>query len=196
MNAVQDPLHRTSSHPLAWLVREFPHGLTAARGLCGPLLLWIIVERQMAFVAFLVFLVAILTDTFDGWLAKKLNSSKNIGRWLDPFSDKVLTNCTWVALWINGWVPSTLAAIMILRDVIVIVVWLLAFKRARLWEASVLGRLMISFDGLSLATFLLRERWLLVYWPSVGLVAGAASLIFSALSVFQYLHQGPRRDAR
>ena len=193
MNAVQQQPHRTPSRPLAWLIREFPHALTAMRGLAGPLLVWIIVEQRQAFTAFFVFLIAILSDTVDGWLAKKLNSSKNIGRWLDPFSDKVLTNCTWIALWLNGWVPSTLALIMILRDVIVIVVWLFAYRRAQFWEASVFGRLMISFEGVSLATFLLRERWLLVYWPSVGLVAGFASLLFSALSVLHYIHHGPRQ---
>ena len=42
--------------------------------------------------AFGVFLVASLSDLLDGWLARRLACTSNLGAFLDPLSDKIMTN--------------------------------------------------------------------------------------------------------
>ncbi|MGJ0485312.1 MAG: CDP-diacylglycerol--glycerol-3-phosphate 3-phosphatidyltransferase [Methylomicrobium sp.] len=59
--------------------------------------------------AFGLFLVAALTDLVDGWAARRLNCVSNVGAFLDPLADKIMSNVLlvfltcrypdWIALW-------------------------------------------------------------------------------------------------
>ncbi len=57
--------------------------------------------------AFYLFVVAAVTDYFDGWLARKLNQESDIGRLFDPIADKLLVVAVYFALVdtgiIAGW---------------------------------------------------------------------------------------------
>lgn len=48
--------------------------------------------------AFFAFVVAAVTDFFDGWLARKLNATSLLGAILDPIADKVLVAAAIVGL--------------------------------------------------------------------------------------------------
>lgn len=57
--------------------------------------------------AFGLFLVAALTDYFDGWAARRFDCASNIGLFLDPLADKVFANLLLVYLACRApdWVP-------------------------------------------------------------------------------------------
>ena len=78
------------------LYRQIPNLITLARlGLTVVFFLLLNVHerdtfsRQMA-IAFAVFLVAVLTDALDGYLARKWKVESAFGRVVDPFVDKIL----------------------------------------------------------------------------------------------------------
>lgn len=72
--------------------------------------------------AFIIFVVASITDFFDGYLARMWKQTSNIGRMLDPIADKLLVSTCLLLLAANGTIAgwSLWAAIIILcREILV-----------------------------------------------------------------------------
>ena len=65
-----------------------------------------------------VFLVASVTDFFDGWLARRLSCTSNLGVFLDPLADKVFANVLLVYLACRhpDWVPMWIILLLIGRE--------------------------------------------------------------------------------
>jgi len=94
-----------------------------------------------------VFVLAGLTDLFDGFFARRAGGSTRLGAMLDPVADKLLLGTSYVALtWGPGLlcpIPTWLTVIVLGRDAIIIisvVVVNLALER-RVFYPSILGKL-------------------------------------------------------
>lgn len=165
----------------SWL----PNLITTLRGLAGPAVAVLVLGLGQDEVAFALFIAAIATDLVDGWLARQLNATSDLGRVLDPLADKLLIGGTWLTLGLVGWAPWWLAGTMLFRDVLVGLGWLVT--RDTPHRPHLFGRLMVSVEGVALPVLLFRNPWLGVHWPSVGLVLGAISLVLAAASGAVYL---------
>ena len=78
-----------------------PNILTIFRIILAPIiaiLIWRETSNQQLTLAFLLFLIAGVTDWLDGYLARKLDAQSHLGRILDPIADKVLVACVLLAL--------------------------------------------------------------------------------------------------
>jgi CDP-diacylglycerol--glycerol-3-phosphate 3-phosphatidyltransferase len=53
---------------------------------------------QLRLWAFVAFVIAAITDFFDGWLARRLNATSTLGAILDPIADKTLVAAAIVGL--------------------------------------------------------------------------------------------------
>lgn len=83
----------------------------------APVVLWLVLTGDFKS-AFWVFVVAALTDAFDGFAARRLGVTSEFGRLLDPLADKILMNMTYIALAVIAMIPVWLAGLVLLRDVI------------------------------------------------------------------------------
>ena len=70
-------------------------------------------------VAGVLFIIASLTDFFDGYVARKYNMVTDFGKMVDAISDKMLTNSLLVILASKGMISPVIAVIFIVRDIIV-----------------------------------------------------------------------------
>ncbi len=70
--------------------------------------------------AFIVFIVAGITDALDGFLARILNQKTVLGAYLDPLADKALLISTFVTLSILGIIPAWLTVIVVSRDFVIL----------------------------------------------------------------------------
>jgi cardiolipin synthase len=66
-----------------------------------------------------LFAVAAASDILDGYLAKTFGWTSEVGKFLDPLADKLLLVSVFITLAVIGLVPAWLAAIAVLRDVII-----------------------------------------------------------------------------
>ncbi len=76
--------------PMIWTL---PNILTLGRLIAAPCvaLVFVVFERPLAdWLAFGIFVSAAVTDFLDGWLARKLNQTSQIGKMLDPIADKAM----------------------------------------------------------------------------------------------------------
>jgi CDP-diacylglycerol---glycerol-3-phosphate 3-phosphatidyltransferase len=106
------------------MIRSLPNFLTLARIAAAPAIvavLYIPGEAGRVW-ALAIFLIAGLTDFFDGWLARKLEAQSRFGTMLDPIADKLLVAAVLVMLILRGTVegPATVAILLILgREIFV-----------------------------------------------------------------------------
>src|SRR5258705_6000842 len=66
-----------------------PNIITVTRLFLVPVIIWLIVADK-PFTAFVVFLVAGLTDAVDGFLARRFGWQTELGAYLDAIADKAL----------------------------------------------------------------------------------------------------------
>ncbi len=100
---------------LSWL----PNAISIIRIALVPPILWLLLNSRPD-VALLLFFVAGFSDGLDGYLAKRFDWDSRAGALLDPIADKLLVAGTFVALSVAGLLPVWLAAIVILRDVVIV----------------------------------------------------------------------------
>jgi CDP-diacylglycerol--glycerol-3-phosphate 3-phosphatidyltransferase len=170
------------------VVRHIPNALTAFRGACGPLVMAILLGWQRNDLAFVTFLLAIVSDLLDGWAARRLQAFNPWAKFVDPLADKLLTDFTWVSLALLGWAPAWFPVVMIGRDLVV--GWgFWRFVRSSggaLPDARPLGQISVAFEGTALCVLLFHGPWLDVSWPSVGTALGLVALALSGLDLLEY----------
>lgn len=101
-----------------------PNILTLSRIAIIPLLVACFFLKQPlgSHIAFILFVVASLTDFFDGYLARATGSVSAIGRFLDPIADKLMVGAVLMGLTAVGWIDgvNVIAAVVILcREILV-----------------------------------------------------------------------------
>jgi len=84
-----------------------------------PLIVWLILLNQMM-PAFILFLVAGVSDGVDGFIAKRFNQETELGAYLDPLADKALLVSIYVALGVLEYLPSWLVILVVSRDVLIV----------------------------------------------------------------------------
>jgi cardiolipin synthase (CMP-forming) len=61
------------------------------------------------------------TDWLDGYIARRFNMITELGKVLDPMADRLYIFAALLGLTVNGNIPAWLAAIIILRDVLLLI---------------------------------------------------------------------------
>ena len=71
-------------------------------------------------IAFVIFIIAGLSDALDGYLARRYNWFTRLGVILDPIGDKLLMLASYLILGFQEYIPMWLVYAVILRDVIIV----------------------------------------------------------------------------
>jgi cardiolipin synthase (CMP-forming) len=98
---------------------SLPNLITLARILLVPVMVWAIASDQMT-VAFVLFLVAGISDGVDGFLAKRFGMATEVGAYLDPLADKVLIVSIYVSLGVVEAIPRWLVILVVSRDLLIV----------------------------------------------------------------------------
>ena len=80
---------------------NLPNAITVGRIALTPMIAWLPFTSSwtLRFVAFLLFLIAAISDYWDGYLARSRNVVTDLGRLLDPLADKLLLIATLVPMY-------------------------------------------------------------------------------------------------
>jgi cardiolipin synthase len=167
-------------------LRQLPNVLTAIRILLAPLCAWLVLhDRDLA--AFCVFAVAGGSDALDGFLARRFGLVSRFGEYLDPAADKLLMLACFVTLTVAGVAPLWLTAIVIARDVAIV----LGVGLARLlnlpvkMEPLAVGKastvVQVGYIGLTLLMLTLGTDQ-----PVLMLTAAVITTAFTLMSWFSY----------
>lgn len=121
---------------------NLPNKLTVARIILAPLfLLFALWEFPFHYaVALVVFIVAALTDMFDGKIARARGLITNFGKFLDPLADKMLTTAAFLLFLAKGQMDVWALMLVLTREFMVTSVRLLAAKEGNVIAASMWGK--------------------------------------------------------
>ncbi len=124
------------------MLRFLPNIITALRIVLVLPLSWALGNGNWKS-AFVLAVIAGLSDLLDGWLARRFNWHSEIGRKLDPLADKLLVLSCYGGLALVEALPIWLALIVIGRDLIIVVGAVIYHNRVASLHAepSILGKL-------------------------------------------------------
>ena len=136
-------------------LRAAPNLLTLARICLAPFLVVAVLEGH--FVAGLaLFIVAGLTDAFDGLLARLLKQRTALGQYLDPVADKLLLSTLFLVLTHKSLIPVRVTVLVFSRDVGILVVAAILYAVGRReFKPSILGKANTVAQIVAIATVLL-----------------------------------------
>jgi CDP-diacylglycerol---glycerol-3-phosphate 3-phosphatidyltransferase len=134
-----------------------------------------------------IFVIAAITDWFDGYLARTLNQTSAFGRFLDPVADKLMVAAALIVL--VQWQPTismAFAAIVIIsREITVSALreWMAELGARTSVAVSAVGKYKTAFQMIAISVFLLN-------WPPLETLAYLllyTAVILTLWSMFIYL---------
>lgn len=126
---------------LWWL--SWPNSLTLLRVALVPVIAALLIADTGGdrWWAFAVFVFAALTDTIDGWLARRYQGVTRWGQLADPIADKILIiGSLGILAWL-GELPWWAVVVIVVREVAVTLQRVLLVRRDVVMPASGLGKL-------------------------------------------------------
>lgn len=134
-----------------------------------------------------IFVLAAITDWFDGYLARALNQSSAFGRFLDPVADKLMVAAALIVL--VQWQPTIIMAfaaiVIISREITVSALreWMAELGARTNVAVSTVGKYKTAFQMIAITVFLL--NWQPIEWIAYILLYTA--VILTLWSMFIYL---------
>lgn len=146
-------------------------------------------DGYVRYIAAVLFVLAITTDSVDGLLARQRNLVTDLGKLIDPIADKVLTGGALVGLSILGEIPWWITIVILVREIGITVFRFIAL-RDRVIAASWLGKLKTVAQAVAIS-FALFPFWQLVgSWVNwVNAVLIVLALVLTVVSGIEYLWQ-------
>ena len=171
---------------------NLPNILTLARIIMIPVLLlayyyW--PSEHGRLIAAGIFVVAAITDWFDGYLARKLNQATPLGAFLDPVADKLIVAVALVLLvedYADIWLTIP-ACIIVGREIVISALreWMAELGKRASVAVSIIGKLKTTLQMVSIG--------LLLAFPSgsqlgdIGMCALYAAAVLTIWSMMVYL---------
>ncbi|HPW54946.1 MAG: CDP-diacylglycerol--glycerol-3-phosphate 3-phosphatidyltransferase [Thermoanaerobaculaceae bacterium] len=176
---------------------NLPNSLTLLRIMLVPLLVVVLLTRFEGsdFWGLGIFLLAALTDLFDGLIARKTGRITVAGTLLDPIADKILVSATFISLVEMGLAPAWMVAIIVGREFAVTGLRQIAQNQGLIVAASWWGKLKTLSQIVAISFLIISEQ--LGKWALLGkalLWVALAMTLCSLVTYFATLWQRVVRD--
>ena len=172
-------------------ILNVPNTLSLVRVFLAPLVLLFLSLRISAPVPFLsldgaepltlgdllaavVFIIAAITDSMDGYIARKHHLITTLGKFIDPLADKVLVIAAMIALVELQRIPGWIVLVIITREFVVTGLRLVAAAEGVVIAASKGGKLKTVFQIVALAMLILKlPGGMALMWVAMILTVGS-----------------------
>ena len=175
-----------------------PNALTTLRIVMVPFFGWALLhdggsDLTWRWVAFVLFVTAMITDKIDGDLARKHNLVTDFGKIADPIADKAITGMAFIGLavihdFLPAWLWWTITILVLVRE------WSVTFARLSIAKDVVMpakqsGKVKTTFQAIGLGGFVapfglyggsLETPGDLVWWLAAVFLFGAVALTMTS----------------
>ena len=170
---------------------NLPNKLTLIRVAMVPVfVVFLMVDFELPYtkwIALALFIVAAVTDFFDGMIARKYNLVTNFGKFMDPLADKLLVCSALICFVELNRLPAWMVVIIIGREFIISGLRIVAADNGVVIAASYWGKFKTTFQMIMIG-FLIGN---LEYRPIVIITDCLIwiSLILTIVSLVDYLYK-------
>ena len=173
--------------PINW-----PTLLTWARIILIPVVVGVyylpISSGEANLIATVAFVLAAVTDWFDGWLARKLGQTSAFGAFLDPVADKLMVAAALVVLVQIGRADALIAIVIVGREITISALreWMATIGASRSVAVSFIGKLKTTAQMVSIPMLLYHDLLLGLDMQMIGtyLIWGAALLTLWSMAYY------------
>lgn len=177
-------------------VHRLPNILSTIRIILAPIFLILYVQDEVVWraLSIAIFAVAVVTDFFDGYLARLYQAQTNYGVFLDPLADKFLTFAGFICLpFIDATqFPWWAIGVIVLRDLVVTTMRIVAERRnipmeTRLTaKVKTLSQMVFLYLTLLVGVFVTTDVWLSIYCIQLlqSGVLGWVMMVIVALTLY------------
>jgi len=185
---------------------NLPNKITVARILLIPIfIIFMVIDFGMGSLAIggtvipiehiigaLLFIIAALTDWFDGHLARKYNLVTNMGKFLDPLADKLLVSAALIILVELGSAASWIVIIIISREFAVTGLRLILAGGGEVVAANQLGKIKTATQLVAISFLLLNNIFFEAINFPFGTIMLYIALVFTIWSGADYFYKNRR----
>lgn len=140
-------------------------------------------SQTMRIVANVIFIVASLTDLFDGKIARKYNLVTNFGKFMDPLADKLLVCSALICLIQLGKLPAWVVIIIISREFIISGFRLVAADNGIVIAASYWGKFKTTFQMIAVILMIFNIPAL----ATVTMIMLVIAVVLTVISLVDYV---------
>ncbi|MCB9209780.1 MAG: CDP-diacylglycerol--glycerol-3-phosphate 3-phosphatidyltransferase [Ignavibacteriales bacterium] len=141
-----------------------PNQLTTLRIILTPVFLFLFLSGDSLYmqISLAVYIIAAITDWYDGWLARKFDYITTWGKFMDPLADKILTSTAFFAFVFIDVLSLWMVIVVVFRDLFVTGLRLFAEWQKKSFTTSRLAKIKTVFQMLFifylLIVFTLKEN--------------------------------------
>ena len=166
-----------------------PNKLTIARMIIVPFLVIFLLTgwggEANRYISLTLFVVASVTDWFDGYLARKNNLVTNFGKFMDPLADKLLVCSAMICMIDLKRLPAWFVIIIIAREFIISGFRLIAAENGIVIAANYWGKFKTVFQMLMVIVLILDIRN--QFFAVLGTVLTYIALVLTVVSLTDYI---------
>ena len=180
---------------------NIPNILTLGRIAVIPIVALMLWEKPGEFptptegiIACVIFVIAMITDVIDGYLARKWNLVSPMGAYLDPLADKLMVATVLIMLIPLGWAPAWVIAVLICREMTITGLRSIASQQGFTLAASPMGKLKTAYQSTAIGMLLwhypldIPQVGLYIDVHSSGIVMLYISVILALVSGAEYFY--------
>lgn len=187
-----------SSWEKEWEIDNLPNRLTMFRMLLIPVIItslifhkvdwtWTVPLRHtLGYIAAWTFVLASITDFFDGYIARKRGIVTVFGSFLDPIADKFLVVSSLILLGELNRIPSIIVVILVLREMYITSLRLLASERGLAVPVGKLGKWKTATQMVGIPLLMAYDKPWGIPMPLLGSFCIYLASLFSVYSALQY----------
>lgn len=146
------------------------------------------ISKNSIGIATTIFIIAVITDKLDGYIARKYNQVTKLGCFLDPLADKLLIISALLFLVEENKVAGWIALIIIAREIAVTGLRVVAAANNKILSADKYGKLKLVFQAITIPLFMLNNYPLnlLYHFPfsNVMLFITVLITVYSGINYF------------
>ena len=146
-------------------------------------------SQTMRVVANVIFIVASLTDLFDGKIARKYNLVTNFGKFMDPLADKLLVISALICMIEVDLVSSWMVIIIVARELTVSILRAIAAADGKVIAASGGGKLKTISQMIAIPLLLLGAQFGSNILLSIGNITILIATLLTLYSGWEYLYK-------
>ena len=172
-------------------ILSLPNGVTILRILAIPLILvrlFCISPGYQLFTA-LLFLGAAVTDTFDGYIARRRGMETTLGKFLDPLADKLLIATALIALIPTREIPAWMVIVIVGREIAITGLRGIAVTQGIIISASQWGKYKTVFEVTSIFFLILNGKYFSISFYPIGMVFLWVALVVAVISGLDYFRK-------
>ena len=141
-------------------------------------------QQDVKLISVIVYGVACASDFLDGFIARKFKASSNLGKFLDPLGDKLMTISVMACITIDGLIPIWAVLVAGVKEILMAIGGFILYKRsgAQVHPPNLIGKTStVVFFLICAALMLFRD---IPRSSATALISVAITLMFVALASY------------